>query len=100
MNPVTFGVIRRYCSRINRVSICRKETLEYQNFRFIGQVPHSFDPLYLYGVGAIESEFFGEGGLTDPSAGELNFLPCMEFMLSETPREEEKEEKNEWDASK
>lgn len=35
MNPVTFGVIRRYCSRINRVSICRKETLEYQNFRFI-----------------------------------------------------------------
>ena len=94
MNPVTFGVIRRYCSRINRVSICRKETLEYQNFRFIDQVPHSFDPLYLYGVGAIESEFFGEGGLTDPSAGELNFLPCMEFMLSETPREEEKEERN------
>lgn len=96
MNPITFGVIRRYCARTNRVSICRKETLEYQNFRFIGQVPHSFDPLYLYGVGAIESEFFGEGGLADPSAGGLNFLPCMEFMLAETPREEE----NEWDDSK
>ena len=86
MNHITFGVIRRYCARTNRVSICRKETLEYQNFRFIGQVPHSFDPLYLDGVGVIESEFYGESGLADPSAGKLNFLPCMEFMLSETPR--------------
>lgn len=86
MEPITFGVIRQYCSRINRISICGKKTLEYQNFRRIEEVPHSYDPLYLYGFGAIESEFYGEGGLADPSAGELNFLPCMEFMLSESPR--------------
>ncbi len=87
MRPITFGVIRRYCSRINRVSICMKETLEYRNFRFIEQVPHTFDPLYLYGIGPVCSEFYGEEGLAEPSAGSLNFLPCMEFMLSETPRE-------------
>lgn len=94
MDPITFGVIRHYCSQINRVSICMKDTLEYQNFRFIDQVPHSFDSLYLYGVGAIESEFFGEGGLADPSAGRLNFLPCMEFMLAETPRGGGQNERN------
>lgn len=92
MAPITFGVIRQYCSRINRVSICMKETLEYQNFRFIEQVPHSFDQFYLYGIGPICSEFSGEGGLTDSSAGKLNFLPCLELMLSETPKGEEQGE--------
>lgn len=94
MNAVTFGVIRQYCSCINRVSICMRGTLEYRNFRFIDQAPHSFDPLYLHGVGMIESEFYGEDGLAEDSAGELNFLPCIEFMLAETPRKEEKNERN------
>lgn len=92
MAPITFGVIRQYCSRINRVSICMKETLEYQNFRFIEQVPHSFDQFYLYGIGPIYSEFYGGEGIADSSAGELNFLPCLELMLSETPRGEEQSE--------
>lgn len=83
--PITFGMIRKYCSRANRVSICRRETLTYENFRFIGDVPHSYDALCLYGIGGIESEFYGEDGLADPDAGYRNFLPCMEFMLSETP---------------
>lgn len=61
---------------------------------FIEQVPHSFDSRYLYGVGMIESEFFGEAGLAEPSAGELNFFPCMEFMLSETPRKGTEHEQN------
>lgn len=87
MGPITFGLIRTYCSRINRVSICMKETLEYQNFRYIDQVPHSFDQLYLYGIGPIESEFYGGDGLAGPSAGQLNFLPCIEFMLSKTPKD-------------
>ena len=92
MVPITFGVIRQYCSRINRVSICMKETLEYQNFRFIEQVPHRFDQFYLYGIGPICSEFYGEEGLADSSAGELIFLPCLELMLSETPKGEEQSE--------
>lgn len=88
MEPITFGIIRQYCSRINRISICMRETLEYKNYCFIDQVPHRFDPLYLYGLGSIKSEFYGEEGLADPSAGYLNFLPCMEFMLAETPRDD------------
>lgn len=94
MNPITFGGIRQYFSCVDRVSICMKETLEYQNFRFIDQVPHSFDSLCLYGIGMIESEFYGEAGLAEFSTGSLNFLPCMEFMLSETPRKEKKNERN------
>lgn len=89
MVPVTFGQIREYCSRIHRVSICMESTLTYQNYRFISQVPHVFDSLYLYGVGLIESEFYGGDGLAEPSAGKLNYLPCLEFMLSERPKEDD-----------
>ena len=39
-----------------------KETLEYQNFRFIEQVPHCFDQFYLCGIGPICSEFYGGEG--------------------------------------
>ena len=88
MEPITFGMIRQYCSCINRISICMRETLEYRNYRLIDQVPHRFDSLYLYGIGPIKSEFYGEDSLADLSAGALNFLPRMEFMLSETPRDD------------
>lgn len=38
---VTFGEIRAIVSRIDRVSICMRETMAYENFRFISEVPHS-----------------------------------------------------------
>lgn len=72
-----------------------KETLEYQNFRFIEQVPHCFDQFYLCGIGPICSEFYGGEGIADSSAGELNFLPCLELMLSETPKGEARSEHEE-----
>ena len=57
MRPITFGDIREYCSRIDRVSICRLETLEYQNYERMELVPHDQDGLYLYRFGMIASEF-------------------------------------------
>lgn len=78
---VTFGEIRAIVSRIDRVSICMLETMAYENFRFISEVPHSYDGKYLYGFGLIESEFEGEDG--------WGHLPCLEIMLSEEPKEGE-----------
>ena len=81
MRPITFGDIREYCSRTDRVSICRLETLSYENYDHMELVPHDRDSLYLYGFGMIESEFTGPQGRL--------FAPCVEFMLSEKPREEQ-----------
>lgn len=71
-----FKDVRGYCSRVDRVSICMLETLAYENYRFISEVPDTYNDKYLYGFGVIESEF-----------GEDNdWLTCLEFMLSETPK--------------
>lgn len=75
---ITFGDIRYYCSRIDKVSICMLETLTYQNYLFIEDVPHDYDCYYLYGFGMIESEFEEEG--------KILLKRCLEFMLSEEPK--------------
>lgn len=80
---IRFGEIRKYCSLVDPVSICMEETLCYENFKYIHQVPDTYDELYLYGFGIIRSEFPGEQG--------LRVLECVEFMLSKTPREEVQE---------
>lgn len=77
---ITFGDIREYCSRIDRISICMKETLTYQNYRFMNQIPHVYDRYYVYGFGMIQSEFEDDGSLT--------FEHCIEFMLTEEPRDD------------
>lgn len=71
---ILFGEIRKYCSRIDRVSICMKETLMYENFDSITYVPEEYNNKYLYGFGVIESEF------------DDTFKQCMEIMLAEKPR--------------
>lgn len=81
MVKIAFGEIRKFVSQIDRVSICMDETLRYYNYRFIKQVPHDFDELYLYGMGVIESEFEGDDG----EEGML-LEQCLEIMLSEKPR--------------
>lgn len=78
---ITFGEIRRFCSVIDRVSICMLETLTYENFETIEDVPHTYDSRYLFGFGGIESEF--------PVGERLRLKLCMEFMLSERPRKED-----------
>lgn len=71
---ILFGEIRKYCSVIDRVSICMKETLLYENYDCILDVPHSYDNQYLYGFGVVESEF------------DNTLKKCMEIMLAEQPR--------------
>lgn len=78
---VTFGEIRKLCSRINRISVCNADTLSYENFESIRDVPHTYDAWYVWGIGGIESEFKSEG--------HMDILPCLEFMVLETPRTEE-----------
>lgn len=78
--PLTFGDVRAYCSRIDKVSICMLETLNYQNYLFIEDVPHDYDRYYLYGFGMIESEFKDEG--------KILLKRCLEFMLSEEPKKD------------
>ena len=82
MPKITFGEIRQFFSRIDRISVCMEETGKYCNYRNIKQVPHDFDGLYLYGVGIIDTEF-------EENDGELErrlFEKCLEIMLSEKPR--------------
>ena len=40
-----FGEFRKYISKIDRVSICSKDTLSYKNYMFISEVPDSFDDI-------------------------------------------------------
>ena len=77
---ILFGEIRKYCSRIDRVSICMQETLQYENFESILEVPHTYDDKYLYGFGVIESEF-------DDAPEKFILKQCMEIMLTEKPRD-------------
>lgn len=80
MTPLCFGDLRRFCDRTNRVSICMKETLQYENYECIDQAPAEYDDLYVYGLGVIKSEFPDEDG------GGLMYRHCMEIMLSKEPR--------------
>jgi len=93
-----FGEFRKYISKIDRVSICNKDTLSYKNFMFISEVPDSFDDMYLYGIGRIDSEFRADQapdvavkqGIdlgSEEGKTEIVYAPCIEIMLSEEPRE-------------
>ncbi|MCM1225478.1 MAG: hypothetical protein NC548_64640 [Lachnospiraceae bacterium] len=105
---ITFKEIRNYLSRIDRLSICMKETLSYENYLCMRDVPHTYDDYYVYGIGMIDSEFyqpdrrkpeyFANGLFKD-----LALVSCIEVMLSREPksvlierdREEGKKEENE-----
>lgn len=76
---ITFGEIRKFCSVLDRISICMLESQDYENFESIRDVPHRYDALYLYGFGNTKSEFRAEG--------RLSLWSCLEFVLSEKPRE-------------
>ena len=91
-----FGELREYISVIDRVSICRQETLQYENYCFIKDVPAKYDELYVYGIGRIQSEFAVDElyekmlqaeGAVRMTNGEY-MLECIEIMVSEKPRKE------------
>ena len=82
VTKITFGEIRKFVSRIDRISICMKETSQYYNYRLIKQVPHDFDDLYVYGIGIIDSEFEED----EEELERMIFEKCLEIMLSTKPR--------------
>jgi hypothetical protein len=98
MKAITFGELREYLCVFDRISICIQETGQYDNYRFITHVPNDYDRYYLYGFGLFESEFIDEDfegwdrtGSAFPSSvayksGRWSLQPCIEIMLSETPR--------------
>lgn len=77
-----FGEIRKYLDIVSYISICMKETLRYENFENSTKVPQSYDEYYVYGIGLID-ELFPDR----LNPGEERFQPCIEVLLSETPRE-------------
>ena len=82
MQDIKFKDIKKYCSKIDRVSICIYETSEYKNYDKISLVPNLYDEKYLYGFGIIESEFGDD------------LCQCIEFCLSDCPKEKNELTKN------
>ncbi len=91
-----FSELRKYISNIDRVSICMKDTLDYENYQFINDVPDSYNDLYVYGIGRIQSEFPIREALdeavkmkyeiSEDEMDEIIYAECIEIMLSEKPR--------------
>ena len=91
-----FKELRKYISKIDRLHILMEETLEYKNFKFISEVPESYDDLYVFGIGMRESEFKASEAIDaalnegiDPKAdpNKIVFAHCIEIMLSQTERD-------------
>ena len=86
MKPLTFRRLRKhYLSTIDRLSICNRETLKYENFIHIADVPKKYDRYYVVGIGMIESEFYKNGTPIYSATGELKdiiLLPCIEIVIS------------------
>ena len=93
MTYLKFKELRRYISKIDRLSVCKKEDLSYDNYRYIDHVPASYDEYYVYGIGMIESEFPAEWicnprELEHGRLGENTVMAsCLEIMVSKTPKE-------------
>lgn len=95
-----FSKLKQYISPKDKVSICIKESLQYNNFRSIRHVPSNYDEYYVYGFGIMDSEFMDEDfmdkehpGSAFPtsaafSEGRWGIKICIEIMLSEKPRKD------------
>lgn len=80
-----FKELRKYISRIDKVSICMLETSAYENYLLLKDVPDSYDDFFVYGIGMIQSEFYEvrEGIYsTNYKEGKLVLVPCLEIVLS------------------
>ena len=57
------------------------ETLSYNNYIYLKDVPHSYDDYYVYGIGMIESEFYKINEHEYAANGErkdLTLINCIE----------------------
>jgi|LSQX01.2.fsa_nt_gb hypothetical protein len=92
--------LRKYISVIDRISICFRETQQYENYQFIREVPESYNDYYVYGIGMIDSEFpleddYFRDGKHEPikdSIGSMGkdftYKKCIEIVLSKIPRDQ------------
>lgn len=89
-----FKELKKYISVLDRISICMRETLRYENYRFLSDVPDKYDELYVYGIGMIDSEFDIENPehMLDVKEKDIcekfYFAKCIEVVLAEKPRNE------------
>lgn len=72
-----FKELRRVLSRTDRLSVCDKNTLSYENFDTISNVPASYDEMLVCGIGLINSEF-----PKDNKNKDITLLPCIEIVVS------------------
>jgi len=79
MEYMNFKTLRKYLAHSDRFSICMLETTEYSNYMCLKDIPNSYDELYVYGIGMIESEFYQVQEYVYSASGDrgtLVFLPC------------------------
>lgn len=72
-----FKELRTILSRTDRLSVCDKNTLSYENFDTISNVPASYDEMLVYGIGLITSEF-----PKDNKSKDITLLPCIGILVS------------------
>lgn len=85
MEHMTFGMLRKYISQIDRLSICMRDTTEYENYIYLKDVPTIYDDFHVCGIGMIESEFYEIQKNIYVASGAKEarvFLPCIEIVLS------------------
>ena len=73
MEKISFGDLRQVLSRVDRLSIFDKETLEYNNFETIQDVPASYDAFIVCGIGTTISDFHRK------ETG-VEYLSCIEIL--------------------
>lgn len=86
MEKIKFKELRTLLSIADRISVCYKETLQYENFITVKDVPDHYNDLYVCGIGIIESEFYRINECEYSTSGNqhnLVFLPCLEIILTE-----------------
>ena len=91
MITIKFKELKPFITRLERLSICMYETMEYENFIRLRDVPDTYDEYFVYGIGMIESNFYKISKYefsSNRNDGPLVLLPCIEIVLSEKPRKD------------
>lgn len=99
---IKFGELKKYLSRVVRLSICFEDG-HYDNFTMVSDIPDGkYDDLYVYGIGMVDVEFpldvYSEpkGVPRRTSLEEGYFLGCgLEIVVSEEARNIERSNEKE-----
>ena len=82
-----FKELKNYISLIDPLSICLKETGDYENYKHVGLIPDLYDDYYVYGIGMIETEFpVSDFPYEANSIEKICFKTALEIMLSTEPK--------------